>query len=97
LPAGGADLSGVLIFILVGVASHCFRSACAVATFPFAAPDELDEAPALEEVEELEDPHAASAAEMTSAVASAKNRRAPRPLPLGLRTCKSWFMNILSF
>ena len=90
-PAGGADLSGVVMLILVGAASHCFRAACAVATPPLAPPDGVEEAAALEEVEDVEDPHAASAAATTSAAAGAKNWRT-RTRRLRLRTCELCFI-----
>jgi hypothetical protein len=73
LPVGGGDVSDWVWMILVGVASYCFSLAWAVAT-PALAPDcELSAALLAEgvELDELDEPHAANAAAIATAMAIA--------------------------
>jgi hypothetical protein len=74
LPAGGADLSGVVTLIDDGAVLYLDRLDWAVETLLLLEPDDDADAdePDAAELEELEDdPHAASAAETASALISA--------------------------
>jgi hypothetical protein len=81
LPAGGADFSGVVTFIFVGVDRYGCSAACAADP-----PPELDEPevePDADAAEldvlllELDDPHAAIADAAASAATTAETRRIP--------------------
>src|SRR5947209_10877474 len=85
LPAGGADLSGVVMLIFVG--GDLYGASAAVAELTDPEPDDDDafvavdpEEPELEELDELDEPHAASAratANMPKIAANPRTRGRP--------------------
>jgi hypothetical protein len=93
LPAGGADFSGVLIVILVGVAWYFWSSALACVT-PESDDAELPDEPLALVVDvELDDPHAASAAALASVQARAESRT-PRRRHLTAVVCGRLCMSL---
>jgi hypothetical protein len=72
LPAGGADLSGVVMLMLVGSVFHCESADDAALVepepleVPVAAEFEALAPPEDDELEELDEPHAASVRASTS-------------------------------
>ena len=100
LPFGGADLSGVWIVIWVGGDVYFCSCACAAAT-----PPELDadaafvalEPPEADEVEELDEPHAASARASTSVPKIARYPRARARLLFRRSILESCVMSVSPF
>src|ERR1700759_3844843 len=77
LPAGGADFRGVLIVIFAGVAWDFWSSALACVTPESEDAEEPLPLPVDVELDELDEPHAASATAVASVQARAE-RRTPR-------------------
>src|SRR5947209_3855104 len=98
LPAGRADLSGVVMLIFVGSDLYAASAALAEATDP--EPDDDDafvavepEAPELEELDELDEPHAASeraTASMPKIAASPRTRVRPSLRRSSVEWCYMW-------
>src|ERR1700759_4239251 len=96
LPAGGADFSGVLIVILAGVAWYFWSSALACVTpeSEDAALPAAPLAPAVDvELEELDEPHAASPTAVASVQVRAE-RRTPRRRHLTVVVCGRLCMSL---
>src|SRR5690348_14501824 len=100
LPFGGADLSGVVMLMLVGSVLYWLRAAAAALVdaeppvLPVDPELEALEPPEDDELEELDEPHAASARASTSVAKIARYPRA-RARSLLRRSClKSCVMSV---